>query len=328
MIHPWNFALFQQLTADRERMPHALLLHGPAGVGKRDLGLALAQWALCESPSSDGACGLCDACNWYEKGNHPDYRFLEPKEEETDETGKVTKKASKEIKVEQVREVTEFLNLSAHRGGWRTVVIHPAEFMNPAAANALLKTLEEPPPRVLLILVSHLPGRLLPTVRSRCRKVAVGLPAASAALTWMQGAGIDQPESLLAEAGGAPLSAIGFAEPERSERREVFLDALSKPGQFDVCAVAETYKPLLAEVWGWLMRWVHDALSQRLAGSSRYFPARADVVARLGRQANLAGLLDLERELASAGRWLRHPLNPTMLLESWLIRYVEVINKP
>ncbi|OYY93496.1 MAG: DNA polymerase III subunit delta' [Hydrogenophilales bacterium 28-61-23] len=328
MIHPWNRALFQQLSAERERLPHALLLHGPAGIGKRDFGLALAQWVLCETPSLDGACGVCDACNWFVQGNHPDFRFLEPKEEESDESGKVTKKASKEIKVEQVREITDYLCLSAHRGGWRTAVIHPAEFMNAAAANALLKTLEEPPPRVLLILVSHQPGRLLPTVRSRCRKVAVGLPAAPAALAWMREAGIVQPEDILAEAGGAPLAAIGFAEPERSERREAFLDALSKPGQFDVCAIAEAYKPQLTEAWGWLVRWVHDALSLRLAGSSRYFPAHADIVARLGRQADLAGLLAFERELAVAGRWLRHPLNPTLLLESWLIRYVEVVNKP
>jgi DNA polymerase-3 subunit delta' len=327
VIHPWNHALFRQLSADRERMPHALLLHGPAGVGKRDLALALAQWSLCEAPGLDGACGLCDACNWFVQGNHPDYRYLEPKEEETDESGKVTKKASKEIKVEQVREITDFLCLSAHRGGWRSAVIYPAEYMNAAAANALLKTLEEPPPRVLLLLVSHQPGRLLPTVRSRCRKVAVGLPAASAALDWLREAGVVQADALLAEAGGAPLAAIGFADPERSERREAFLDALSRPGQLDVCAIAEAYKTPLAETWGWLARWVHDALAQRLAGSSRYFPSRIEAAARLGGQADLAGLLAFERELAAAGRWLRHPLNPTLLLESWLIRYVEVAAK-
>ncbi len=324
MIHPWNRALFRQLTADRERMPHALLLHGPAGVGKRDLGLALAQWAVCEAPGPEGACDVCDACNWFVQGNHPDFRFLEPKEEETDETGKVTKKASKEIKVEAVREITEFLYLSAHRGGWRCAVIYPAEFMNTAAANALLKTLEEPPPRVLLILVAHQPGRLLPTVRSRCRKVAIGLPQAEAALAWMQQAGVDQPDSVLAEAGGAPLAALGFAESERSERRETFLEHLAKPRQLDVCAVAEAYKPQMAEAWGWLLRWVHDALSQRLAGVSRYFPARAETLARLGQQADLAGLLAFEHELATAGRWLRHPLNNQLLLESWLIRYVQV----
>lgn len=326
MIHPWNQSLFRQITAERERMPHALLLHGPAGVGKRDFALALAQWSLCESPSPAGACGVCDACNWFLQGNHPDYRFLEPKEEETDESGKVTKKASKEIKVEQVREVTDFLNLSAHRGGWRSAVVHPAEFMNAAAANALLKTLEEPPARVLLILVAHQPGRLLPTVRSRCRKIAVGLPDAALATAWMRQSGVERPEDVLAEAGGAPLAAIAFAEAERSQRREAFLDVLSSPEQLNVCAVAEAYKALLSEVWGWMVRWIHDALSQRLAGEARFFPARGEILARLSNQADLAGLLALERELATAGRWLRHPLNATLLLESWLIRYVAALS--
>ncbi len=327
MIHPWNRPLFQQLTAERERMPHALLLHGSAGVGKRDLGLALAQWIICEAPSAEGACNLCDACNWFVQGNHPDYRYLEPKEEETDEAGKVTKKASKEIKVEQVREISDFLGLSAHRGGWRCALIYPAELMNSAAANALLKTLEEPPPRVLLILVAHKPGRLLPTVRSRCRKIAVGLPAASAALAWMQAAGIAQPEDVLAEAGGAPLAAITYAEAERSDQRGQFLDRLANPTQLDVCAVAEAYKPWLPEAWGWLLRWVHDVLSQRLAGTSRYFPARTEAISRIAAQADLAGLLAFEQELAQAGRWLRHPLNVTLLLESWLIRYVAAVSK-
>lgn len=322
MIHPWNQPLFQQLIANRERLPHALLLHGPAGVGKLDMGVALAQWAVCEAPSETGACGECDACNWFVQGNHPDYRYLQPMQEETDESGKVTKKASKEIKVDQVRETTEFLKLSAHRGGWRVVLIHPAEYMNAATANALLKTLEEPPPRVLLILVSNHLGRLLPTVRSRCRKIAIGLPAPSSALTWMRQAGVAQPEAVLAEAGGAPLMAIVYADVERSERRDAFLDLLAKPAQMDVCDVAKTYRLQLADVWGWLVRWVHDALSQRLAGAAHYFPARGAAIAGLAQQADLAGLLALERELALAGRWLRHPLNAALLLESWLIRYV------
>ena len=326
MIHPWNRALFQQLSADREHLPHALLLHGPAGVGKRDMALALAQWMLCEAPGAEGACGVCDACNWFLQGNHPDYRYLEPREEETDESGKVTKKASKEIKVEQVREISDFLSLSAHRGGWRSAVIHPAEYMNAAAANALLKTLEEPPPRVLLILVSHQPGRLLPTVRSRCRKIAVGLPDSALATAWMRQVGVGQTDTVLAEAGGAPLTAMAYAEPEWSERREQFLDLLARPSLLDVCAVAEIYKPHLAEAWGWLVKWVHDALSQRLAGASRYFPDRVEVTAKLAGQADLAGLLALERELAAAGRWLRHPLNAALLLESWLIRYVAAMS--
>ncbi len=328
MIHPWNENLFKQLIADREQLPHALLLHGPAGIGKRDLALSLAQWILCDIPDAEGPCGVCDACNWFQQGNHPDYRFVEPREEETDESGKVIKKASKEIKVEQIREIGDFLTLSAHRGGWRVAVIHPAEFMNAAAANALLKTLEEPPPRVLLVLVTHQPGRLLPTVRSRCRKIAVGMPNPRLAVGWLQLAGVAQAEIILAEAGGAPLKAVAYADAEHAERRDEFLDLLARPSQLDVSGTAEIFKSNLGEVWGWLNKWVHDALAQRLTGSPRYFPNRTAIVARLSGEADLAALLALERELSHAGRWLRHPLNAALLLESWLIRYVAATSGP
>lgn len=325
MIHPWNQPLFRQLTADRARMPHALLLHGPAGVGKFDLAMAIAQWALCEQPDAAGACGQCDACNWFVQGNHPDFRRVEPLAAEAEEgAAKPAKKPRQIINVEAVREITDYLALTAHRGGWRSAVIHPAEWMNGAAANALLKTLEEPPPRVLLLLVSHQPGRLLPTILSRCRKVPVGLPEKGLAQAWLRQAGLAEPAALLAEAGGAPLAALAYADPAHGERRDAFLDRLARPGELDVCAVALAYQPMLAEAWGWLARWVHDVLSQRLAGTSRYFQGREGIAAAVARQADMAALLAFQRELSDAARWLRHPLQGQLLLESWLTRYSQI----
>lgn len=328
MIHPWNQARFTQLMADRGRMPHALLLHGPAGVGKLDMAEEMARGLLCESPVQGRACGACDACNWFEQGNHPDFRRLEPLEndspgEDEEKAAKPTKRGGRLITVEAVRDVTDFLSLSAHRGGWRVALVQPAELMNTAAANALLKTLEEPPPGVLLILVSHQMGRLLPTVVSRCRKVHVGLPARGQSLDWLRQMGVAGEEELLAEAGGAPLAALSFADPERSALRDSFLDQLASYQRMDVCAVAQSFHAGHADAWGWLLRWVLDALSQRLAGAPRYFIARAEQTARVGRAADLSALLALQRELLEAGRWLRHPLQTQLLLESWLIRYVQ-----
>lgn len=328
MIHPWNAALFRQLVADPAHMPHAILLHGPAGVGKLALATELARWALCEKPSNEGGCGVCDACNWFEQGNHPDFRRVEPVDPEAEDDAparKTPKKGGRLIKVETIREITRFLELTSHRGGWRVALIQPAEYMNPAAANALLKTLEEPPARVLLLLVSHQVGRLLPTVVSRCRQVAVPLPAREPALAWLRDAGIGETfEALLAEAGGAPLTAFSYAEPERSSRRDAFLDLLAQPRQLDACQVAQTYQSGLAEAWGWLSRWLHDLLAQRLAGQTRYFPDRSDALARISAVSGLPELLAFQRELTQGGRWLRHPLNAALLLESWLIRYSEI----
>ena len=325
MIHPWNLPLFRQLTADPAHLPHALLLHGPAGVGKLELAVELARWALCQRPGDAGACGVCDACNWFDQGNHPDFRRIEPIEPEAAEDGgKPAKKGGRLIGVDAIREISDFLSLTAHRGGWRVALIQPAEFMNAAAANALLKTLEEPPARVLLLLVSHQPGRLLPTVLSRCRKVAVPLPEQATALAWLSQAGLEQPEALLEEAGGAPLAALGFAEPERAARREAFLDLLAQPRRLDACQAALTFQPVLAEAWGWLARWVHDLLAHKLAGQTHYFSGRAALIERVAAHSSLADLLAFQRELAEAGRWLRHPLNAQLLLESWLIRYSEI----
>lgn len=333
MIHSWNRASFTRLMADRDRLPHALLLHGPAGVGKLDLALTIAQGLLCDTPGADGVpCGACDACHWFSQGNHPDFRLLQPAEPEDEAQGEageaVAKKGGKRalplIKVGMVRDLTGFTQLTAHRGSHRVAVIHPAEAMNPEAANALLKTLEEPPPGVLLMLVSHRAGRLLPTVLSRCRKVHVGLPEAAGALEWLRQAGVADAEALLAEAGGAPLAALAFADPERSTLRERFLDELARFAGLDVCAVAQSFQEHHVEAWGWLLRWLVDAASQRLAGAPRYYPARAAQTARLARGADLAGLLALQRELLAAGRWLRHPLQRQLLLESWLVRYVQL----
>lgn len=331
MIHAWNQARHAQLMGDQARLPHALLLHGPLGVGKSELALALAKGLLCEAPQEGTACGACNACNWFEQGNHPDFRRVEPGENDAaDEAGehakpaKTAKKGGRLINVEAIREITHFLSLSAHRGGWRVALVQPAELMNTAAANALLKTLEEPPQGVLLILVSHQIGRLLPTVVSRCRKVHVGLPDKAESLAWLRQQGVEGVAALLAEAGGAPLAALAFADPERSALRESFLDHLAAFPRLDVCAVAQSFQAVHADAWGWLLRWVQDLLSQSLAGAPRYFVERGEQTARIGRGADLAALLALQRELLEAGRWLRHPLQSQLLLESWLIRYVQI----
>jgi DNA polymerase-3 subunit delta' len=218
-MHAWNQPILDSLIARAGRLPHALLIHGPRGVGKAALGERIAQTLLCEGKGKK-PCLACDACRWFLSGNHPDFRRLEPEAlaklppidlEDEAPAAKRSKQPSIEIKIDQVRELASFLYVRSHRGGMRVALVHPAEDMNENAANALLKGLEEPPAAAMFILVSHRPAQLLPTIRSRCVAVPVPIPPREAALQWLAAQGSKDAERWLAYAGGAPLRALDYA---------------------------------------------------------------------------------------------------------------------
>lgn len=204
-MHAWNQPILDSLAARLERLPHALLVFGPRGVGKLELAERIAQLLLCEGEKKP--CGACDACRWFLGGNHPDFRRIEPESLWLEKP----EKPSIVIKVEQVRELADFLYIRSHRAGRRVALVHPAEDMNENAANALLKGLEEPPAAAVFILVSHRPAQLLPTIRSRCVHVPVPLPTRDAAVAWLAQQGLKDPQRWLAYAGGAPLRAVEHA---------------------------------------------------------------------------------------------------------------------
>jgi DNA polymerase-3 subunit delta' len=204
-MHAWNEHILDSLALRAERLPHALLLFGPRGVGKLALAERIAQLLLCEGQKKP--CGACDGCRWFLGGNHPDFRRIAPESLWLEKP----EKPSIVIKVEQVRELSEFLYIRSHRAGRRVALVHPAEDMNENAANALLKGLEEPPAAAVFILVSHRPAQLLPTIRSRCIAVPVPLPSRAVAAEWLAQQGVKDPQRWLAYAGGAPLRAVEHA---------------------------------------------------------------------------------------------------------------------
>jgi DNA polymerase-3 subunit delta' len=231
-MHPWNEPILESLKARMEALPHALLIHGPRGVGKLALAERIAQLLLCEAADAKRRpCGTCEGCRWYLGGNHPDFRRIEPEalslqpaEAEGEEGAAPAKKGkpSQEIKVDQVRGLAGFLNIGSHRARRRVALVHPAEEMNASAANALLKGLEEPPAGAMFVLVAHRPARLLATIRSRCVAVPVPVPAKDVALKWLVQQQAKEAERWLAYAGGAPLRALEYAtSPDNAERAAV-----------------------------------------------------------------------------------------------------------
>lgn len=228
MIYPWQNEVWERLRDRLERLPHALLICGPRGVGKLALAEHLAQSLLCEALDPQRApCGRCEGCRWFLAGSHPDFRRVEPEAvapkrepEEAEEAREAPARAgrpSTEIKIEQIRSLDAFLNLRSHRGRRRLALVHPAEDMNASSANALLKSLEEPPGSAVFVLVSHRPGRLLATVRSRCLAFPVPVPERSLAMAWLESQAIEGANQWLAYASGAPLRAAELAqEPGRT----------------------------------------------------------------------------------------------------------------
>jgi DNA polymerase-3 subunit delta' len=335
-IYPWQESSWQQLQQLRQRMPHAILFHGAAGIGKSDFIERFAQGLLCEAVLPDGhACGVCASCGWFSQQNHPDYRRVRPEaledepsaegeegEAETKKTAKSTKAPSKEIKIEQIRNLADFMNISTHRQGLRVVVLYPAEALNMPASNALLKTLEEPPPGTVFLLASNSLDRLLPTILSRCRKFALPMPSHDEALAWLKAQGVPDADSWLREQGGAPLAAIAQAETGNRDDLEVLLQLLAHPSVEGALKVADKLQkvPLSAQV-SWLQRWLYDVFSYKLAGNIRYYPRYQKELASLAGKIHVSRLLAAIKGANERRATADHPLSPKLFLEDMLLDY-------
>lgn len=310
MLYPWQTDLWTALKAKRERMPHALLIHGPRGVGKLAVAEHLAQSLLCETAEEPRKpCGECDACRWFLVGSHPDFRRVEPEalarrgidpDDEAERPARAAK-PSTEIKIDQIRALDDFLNLRSHRDGRRVALVHPAEDLNANAANALLKGLEEPPGQALFILVSHRPARLLATVRSRCVSIPVGVPDFEAAKAWLGSQGAQDTAEWLRFASGAPLRALEYAG-EAGSALAGLRQALAA-GKLDQLAAVNDREQLeaLAEV---LQKHALDRAFASYTARARFGTAKPS------REA--ASWLRYARLMGRYRLLARHPLNPRL----------------
>lgn len=344
---PWFDAAWDALRRLEARGVHAILLHGPSGIGKTRLALDFAQTLLCESPDAHGgACGACHGCTLAISGNHPDLRIVvpdalaelrgpeAPAEEAVDadaDTGEVhetKKKTSREIRIDQIRELADLIGVSTHRGGTRVVVLAPAESLNAASANALLKMLEEPPSQARFVLVSDSLDDVWPTIRSRCVLQRVAAPEPAVALRWLCEQGVDDPEARLAAAGGAPLAAIEESERQLDHATRSALLALLAQGARLTPAEIATRVPrtlpvaaaiTLFQRWGW------DLLAYRTAERVRYHPPHKASIMRIAAASTEAALLGWLRSLGQMQATSDHPLNPRLTVEAALISYLEAL---
>lgn len=327
---PWQAEAWSQLARRRAALPHALLLHGPAGIGKQHLATVFARALLCRQPAPDGlACGVCPACHWLELGNHPDFRIVQPEAAETpdaDAPGTSSAKASRQIRIEQIRGLQEWLAVGAHQGGSRLAIVVPAEAMNPASANALLKTLEEPPPGTVLILVSHDAARLLPTIRSRCQSIVLGKPDVQSALEWLAESGMPDAGALLALAGGAPLAARDHGE--RLALARAVAAELSAARIDPVAAAGRLQAPLTSDVIDLLQKWVVDLVRTLRSLPVRYYRGHESELVRAAEGVDQRAVLGFHRRLIEAARLAEHPLNLRAVLEDLLIDYARLRPSP
>jgi DNA polymerase-3 subunit delta' len=334
-MYPWQQDAWTRLQAMRARLPHAILFHGPAGIGKADFIEAFAQALLCENVKPDGhACGECASCGWFAQGNHPDYRRVRPEALEDDvpaaegddapaEDKKAkSKTASKEIKIEQVRALADFMNISTHRQGLRVVVLYPAEALNMPASNALLKTLEEPPPGTVFLLASNGLDRLLPTILSRCRKFALTMPAHADALAWLEAQGVTDADGWLREQGGAPLAALAQAETGSRDELDGLLQVLAQPSVDAALRSADKLsKAPLASLVAWQQRWLYDVFSYKLSGVIRYYPRYQRELAAIAGRVHVANLMQAIKSTNERRAVADHPLSPKLFVEDMLLDY-------
>lgn len=347
VIYPWQQTLWQKIRQGSTRQHHALLLIGRAGIGKLSWARSLAKAILCERVDADAvACGACTSCDWFEQNQHPNFRLLIPealfgvaghadKDKDKDKVSsssedgeaKSKRKPGQQITIAQIRELDDFVYLSAHQNRDRLILIYPAEAMNQAAANALLKKLEEPPPNVIFILVTHNVAILPATIRSRCQQIIMPLPDRQIAQDWLRQQGIDHVEARLAMSGFAPLRAMQFDE-SWFEHHQTFIKCLSVLDHFAVVSLAEKLQQLdLLCIVDWLQKWCFDLMSCHATGKVRYHLREETTIQKMSSKINPVSLAFLWRDLITARQWARHPLNPKLFIEEMLYRYLDSVEE-
>ncbi len=366
-IAPWLNPLWQSL--DLQNFPNAVLIHGQAGIGKFEFAVELAKALLCESPNKiqSKPCNQCEACHWFDTANHPDFTALVPEthrsllphadyeSEDVPKKGKATreesdgeaseKKEKKNISIDETRNAIEGLSIGSHRGGNRVILIYPLETLRNDSANTLLKSLEEPPPQTIFILLADRLDRVLPTIRSRCRLLSAGRPDRTTGVEWLHsqivnisGAKFNEAdiESLYDEQGGAPYAVLDslIARHNKDEKDELsiaiqasrlLLQSMSQGGRIQWLETSEKiHKAQFPFLLATMQRWSSDLQAVVQGGAPRYYPKHIATFQGLSQQARIPKLLQFWKTLVQYRRHENHPLATRVQLEALLSQYQQI----
>lgn len=325
-MFPWTQALWQSLQqrARQRQLPHAMLVCGPQGVGKLRLVTEFSQALLCEQPGTAFLpCGQCRACSQFLARCHPDFFLVTPEEE------------SSTIKIDQIRQLRDNLSLTSHyQAGYRVAVITPADAMNSAAANSLLKTLEEPPARTVIFLVSHQPSLLPATIRSRCQRLNVPIPGRQQAGSWLAGQVNVAPELLdatLAAVQGAPLVALEWLTQNRTALQEQAFQGFCAVGESRQSAIDAASAWLKAEHGvpiHWLYGWIGDLIRIKSGQPAGIVDStHRTALNNLAQRVDLQDLFELLTRVTEALRLQQSSVNQQLQYESLLLDWAGMMSR-
>lgn len=333
-IYPWQTSIWRHLAQryQGDQLPHALLLSGVAGMGKMHLARNFARWLLCsqhhdasKSREDSRPCGQCQGCQLMKAGSHPDFLEVVPEGE------------GKQIAIDTIRNVSSYLSLKSQFAPLQIVIIAPAEAMNRYAANSLLKTLEEPTPGSLLILVSSQPSRLLPTIRSRCQTIEFLLPGRQQTLEWLakrltgQSASLGEPDlaRLMTLAAGAPLLALEYAQRDTLGRYQDLLGSLEKlaKNQSDPLTETKTWEAVgLFESVKWMYLWISTMirLKSGMGQVDNSLEGQEPVLERLAQGLDSERLFQYLDKITDTMRFVNTQINVQLTLEDLLIHWQQL----
>lgn len=344
-IYPWQNGVWDDLI--RRGLPHSILFYGASDIGKFEFGLTLAKFILCENKQGIHACDECDACLWFGSGNHPDFVIAIPEELEgrlnffkreddsssgpnkASKSSEEDKKQSKFIRIDQIRDVISNVEIRSHRGQSKVVLVYPVDAMQSAAANSLLKTLEEPPVNVIMILIANQIDKILPTIRSRCQLLAMPNPSYEQSMDWLKkqvvhlNISADTISSILKSTGGSALKTLRILESKESsysdERVLKFLLMAPAVNCQDILDVISSFS--ISEFVDTLQKLVHDLILMKAGIEPKYFPDYIKFSKDLFSRLDLNSLLIFSKILNESKKRSSHALNNKIQIEQILVQY-------